>query len=143
MGFTITSKSAAKEQLEWQANLEQNQMGLWWGICHKSTPTRLIGACGLYEWDQDNQNADIGFWLHPDFWRQGIMQEVLPLMIHFGFTQMHLHRIEAEVHTKNIASSELIKRLGFAWEGRRREVAREAQGYADMDYFAILNQREA
>lgn len=53
--------------------------------------------------------------------QQGFMKEALPPIIHYGFTQMLLHRIEALVGGENIASLKLIQQNGFVKEGVLRE----------------------
>ena len=51
---------------------------------------------------------------------------------------MMLHRVECEVEPANLASSRLLRRLGFVYEGRRRQVAYKNGDYVDMDYYALL-----
>ncbi|MCU6435634.1 GNAT family N-acetyltransferase [Undibacterium sp. Jales W-56] len=137
-GISYDSLIATQEQIEWYRHLEQEQTGRWWAICPIAAPDQLIGACGLYEWDKDNHNADLGYWLHPDYWRQGVMQECLRSVLAHVFSTRQLHRIEAEVEPDNDASSDLLLKLGFQFEGRRREVAWKHQRYVDMDYYALL-----
>ena len=48
-----------------------------------------------------NQKAEIGFWLLPKYWGQGIMQEVMPALFQISFTQMNLNRIEGFVDANN------------------------------------------
>ena len=94
----------------------------------------------MYEWDKENNNADLGYWLHPEHWRQGVMQEALVAVLQHAFRQMRLHRVEAEVDPENLASSRVLSKLGFQLEGRRREVAWKNNRYSDMDYYALLGQ---
>ncbi|MFZ6846006.1 GNAT family N-acetyltransferase [Undibacterium sp. RuTC16W] len=137
-GISYDSLVATQEQIEWYRHLETEQTGRWWAISPCGIPDQLIGACGLYEWDKDNHNADLGYWLHPDYWRQGVMQECLRAMLAHAFSAGQLHRVEAEVESTNKASSELLLKLGFQLEGCRREVAWKNQRYVDMHYYGLL-----
>ncbi|ALS33100.1 ribosomal-protein-alanine N-acetyltransferase [Pseudoalteromonas translucida KMM 520] len=73
---------------------------------------QLLGSCGLYKINTDTQTAFIGFELHPDFWQQGIMQEVL-----LGFMAvmpaLQLKHLYAEVSAHNQRSHALLIKLGF------------------------------
>ena len=137
-GISYDSLTATQEQIDWYRRIEQEESGIWWAICPQATPDQLIGACGFYELDRENQNADLGYWLHPDHWRQAVMHECLSVILQYGFQQLRLHRIEAEVEPENKSSSQLLQKLGFALEGRRREVAWKNNRFVDMEYYAIL-----
>lgn len=51
----------------------QNQGGRWVIEYNKD----VIGSCGIYNYNQTLEQAEIGFELHPDYWHQGFMSEVL------------------------------------------------------------------
>ena len=87
-----------------------------WGIVRK-TDNRLMGTCGYHKWAKVHFRAEIGYDLSPDCWGQGYMTEALRAMIHNGFEQMELNRIEALVYINNHRSLQLLQRLGFKPEG--------------------------
>jgi len=82
---------------------------------------RLIGTCTWYEWSQSNRRAGVGYILARRHWGQGIMREVLPAFVRFGFVTMDLNRIEADVDPRNLASLRTLERLGFQRDGYLRE----------------------
>lgn len=45
------------------------------------------------------------------------MSEGLRLVVRFAFTELGLHRLEANIQPANVASLNLVKRLGFRREG--------------------------
>ena len=61
-------------------------------------------------------------------WGQGLMSEVLPMLVRFGFEQLGLHRIEARVEPEHGASVRLLRKLGFTDEGLLRERTLHADG---------------
>jgi len=90
-----------------------NDSGCRWGIFDKAT-NRLIGTCGYHRWRKGVINtAEIGYDLSPAYWGQGVMKEALQEIISFGFTEMGLVIIEAEVEPENGRSINLLKKLGF------------------------------
>jgi ribosomal-protein-alanine N-acetyltransferase len=138
-GISYESEAATQEQIDWYRQMEQNQTGYWWAICEAHAPATLLGSCGIYEIDTYNRNADLGYWLLPEYWGSGIMHECLLSVLRFAFDELHLHRFEAEIEPANIASAKLVQKLGFEWEGRRREVARRDDSFLDLNYYALLS----
>ncbi len=82
----------------------------------------IIGRCGLHNWNQEHQRAELGYALKDTLYMNlGYMSEVVPKIIQFGFEELKLHRIEALVGMNNIASLSLIRKNGFTQEGILRE----------------------
>ena len=138
-GIWYESELATQEQIDWYRCLEKEGTGMWWAICPINQAEQLIGACGIYEVDNYNRNADLGYWLLPAYWGQGVMLECLDKVLQYGFDSMQLHRLEAEVEVENISSSKLLTKLGFEHEGRRRQVSWKRDRFVDLDYYGILN----
>ncbi|MES2104073.1 MAG: GNAT family protein [Pseudomonadota bacterium] len=137
-GISYDSVEAAQAQLDWYRELLEQQTGIWWGICKKELPEELIGACGFYAWDRDNRNTDMGYWLLPEHWGAGCMQESLRAILGHAFQQMSVHRVEAEVEPDNLPSSRLLHRLGFQREGRRRQCEWKNGRFVDLEYYSLL-----
>jgi ribosomal-protein-alanine N-acetyltransferase len=137
-GVTYASKKATQSQMKWYRRILKEQTGIWWAICSAENPTQLLGTCGFYHYDKDNRNADMGYWLHEEFWGQGIMSACLPVMLAYAFSRMHVHRVEAEVEPENFASIALLGKLGFQFEGRRRQCEWKNDHYLDLEYHALL-----
>jgi RimJ/RimL family protein N-acetyltransferase len=49
------------------------------------------------------------------------MQEALKALLDFSFTDLNMHRIEADVDPRNASSAKTLERLGFQREGYLRE----------------------
>jgi ribosomal-protein-alanine N-acetyltransferase len=142
-GLRYDTVEATQDQMDWYREIVQQQTGIWWAISRnpgdqEDTTGDLLGTCGLYDRDTDNQNADIGFWLHPQHWGQGILPQCLPAVLRYGFEQLNLHRIEAEVEPQNLASGKLLRNIGFQFEGTRRQVARRGARFVDLEYYGVL-----
>lgn len=67
------------------------------------------------------------------------MKEALKTIITWGFRDVPLNRIEAQVHPDNTASLALLEALGFWQEGRQREAGYWAGRHHDLLQYALLN----
>lgn len=87
----------------------------------KDTAAPLIGSCTLFNLSEPCRRAEIGYSLARAYWGQGYMHEALMALVSYGFQDMHLNRIEADIDPRNLASEKSLKRLGFRLEGYLRE----------------------
>lgn len=108
-----------------------------WGIAKKEDNV-IIGTCGYSGWNKNRLRAEIGYELLPSYWRQGIMTKALCAAIGYGFEKMQLNRIEATVMLSNIASIELLRKLGFQEEGILKERGFWKGNFHDLKMFALL-----
>ncbi len=100
----------------------EKQGGIRFGIFLKDGG-KLIGTCGFNSWVTERGNrGEIGYDLHQNYWRQGYMYEALKEILQYGFQEMKLHRIEADVDPHNVASQKLLEKIGFTKEGCLRDV---------------------
>jgi len=90
---------------------------IYWAVSLKDNP-KLIGTVCLWNISADGSNAEIGFELLPEFHGRGIMQEVLPAVIKFGFETMKINSISGEVDPLNMKSIKLMKKFGFIYKKR-------------------------
>lgn len=63
------------------------------------------------------QMANLGYWIGPEFARQGFMSEAVNGLVQYAFDTLDLSRIEAACLPKNEASRGLLERCGFKYEG--------------------------
>ncbi len=90
--------------------------GIRWGIQRKDDQ-KVIGTIGFHAWVHKHKRAEIGYEIHPDYWRNGYTHEALLKIISYGFEEMRLTRIGAVVFTENEASNKLLTKIGFQKEG--------------------------
>lgn len=119
-GVRYATREATREQMAWFAHIEAEGTGRWWAICPRGQPDQLMGAVGLNDLVVAHRRAEIGYWLLPEHWGQGLAAECAVAMIAHAFGAMGLYRLAAEVDLPNHASRRLLQRLGFREEGVRR-----------------------
>jgi ribosomal-protein-alanine N-acetyltransferase len=98
----------------------------------------LIGECSLFNLVEQSRRAEIGYVLAPGAWGQGYMAEALISLLRFGFSQLGLNRVEADIDPRNGASARSLERLGFKNEGHLRERWIVAGEVSDTDLYGLL-----
>ena len=81
----------------------------------------VIGTCTLYALDRQSRRADCGYVLLPSAWGKGYASEAMAALLDWGFDELDLHRVEADIDPRNLASARMLERLGFKHEGHLRE----------------------
>ena len=92
-----------------------------WGITFLNDPSAIIGTICLWNFKIESYRTEIGYLLHPDHWRKGIMKEAITSVVDYGFSVLGLHSIEALLSPENIASSSVLESTGFEKEGHLKE----------------------
>ena len=138
---TMQSLGQAKALVATRAGLFGKEVGIRWAICLRKNEDRAIGSCGCYRLNKVFRSIEIGYELHPAFWRQGIMTEALTAMLDFCFSDgffFRLNRVEALTEVENGASARLLVKLGFVEEGIRREYGYWKDHHHDVRAFSLL-----
>ena len=135
---TLIHRHDAVELVERFRRRFDNSIGLRWAIVRRESPDLVLGTCGYNIWIQPSARAVLGYDLGRRHWRQGIMSLALSAVLGFGFEQMALNRVEALVFTENVASRQLLEKLGFAGDGVLREYERVGGRFVDMAMYSLL-----
>ena len=117
--------------------LESND-GITWGIFTKEKPTKLIGTVGFWQMQKEHYRAEIGYMLHPSLQGKGFMQEAIAEVLHYGFSVMQLHSVEANVNPDNNASKKLLSKLGFVQEAYFKENYFANGRFVDSAIYSLL-----
>ena len=124
--------------MTWYENLEKSGSGMWWAIRLKDT-NQFCGAIGFNDYQKEHNKAELGFWLMPEHWGKGLIQESASSIVNYLFKELKLHRLEAYVEVQNENSSKALKKLGFDFEGRLIDCEMKHGRYISVDLFAKLN----
>ena len=128
------ARALVKTFREWRT---QPNPGVRWKI-QRTGETPLLGTCGLFHWNRRWQKCVVGFELAREAQGQGYMGEALATVFDWGFANMALNRIEAQVHPENAASQRVLGRLGFVEEGRLRQGGYWGQRFHDLVQLGLL-----
>ena len=112
--------------------------GINWCITLKDNPKKVMGNIGIWQLKKEDYRGEIGYMLHPDFWRKGIMQEAVEAVINFGFNQMQLHSLEAKINPSNSASAMLLEKNNFIKEAHFKEDCFWEGEFSDTVVYSLL-----
>ena len=85
-----------------------------------------------------SQSASLGYWIGEKYSRNGYMKEALKLLIPSLFVDLRLNRIEAATLEENIASKNLLKKIGFKKEGVLRKYLKINGNWRDHILYGLL-----
>lgn len=90
----------------------KEKKGITWMIYDKEA-RQNIGSICLWNFDFENNVAEIGYELAPEFQGNGFMQEALSKVINFGFNELNLQTIEAFTDQNNQSSINVLLKYNF------------------------------
>jgi len=111
--------------------------GLTLAIARREEPKQLIGTVSLRRYTRD-QRAELGYWLGVDSWGSGLATEAADALVEFGFRELELSRIYAQVLEGNDASCRVLEKLGMISEGIRRRHVRKGKRMLDVSLYGLL-----
>jgi ribosomal-protein-alanine N-acetyltransferase len=123
---------------EAQRNAEQRRSFLF--LLRLRDDQRMIGSVSLSNIVYGAfLSCHLGYKLDADFTGRGLMREALNEVIRFAFTDLGLHRIEANIMPANQSSRNLVRSLGFRSEGKSPEYLRINGSWEEHEHFVVLN----
>lgn len=124
------SLNLIKEALHRLADTGGFDAGLWY-------EGRLAGVIGLWV-SRGTQTAEIGYWIGEEFLGKGLVTISCKAALRHAFNDLDMNRIELVTAAENEPSRALADRLGFQYEGTRREAAVLPSGRADLALYSLL-----
>lgn len=134
----MTSVAEADETIAWAAALLDAGGGVRWAI--RDRAGGFAGTIGFNSLVRERgSRGEIGYDVVRPRWRQGVMGEVLPVVLDHAFGTVGLHRVEAMVTPGNQASVRLLTAHGFRLEGLLRDHGHWRGRFWDQQLFARLS----
>ncbi len=85
-----------------------------------------------------SQSASLGYWIGKQHSKKGYMKEALDVLIPSLFLDLQLNRIEAATLENNLASKNLLNKIGFRKEGKLRKYLKINGEWQDHDLYSLL-----
>ena len=85
---------------------------IFWAMQLKET-NQIIGTIVYHNINAENNYAEIGYELNPDFQNEGFMSEAMNTVLEYGKSILKLKTVEAFTHKNNTASITLLKKHQF------------------------------
>ncbi|MFT5257366.1 MAG: ribosomal-protein-alanine N-acetyltransferase [Arenicella sp.] len=117
----LNNLSEARAFIDSISNSVANNTSIFWVLESKDT-AELLGTVGLRNFDIEEDSAEIGYDMHPDFQENGYMSEAFEAILEFSAQQMDLKFIEAFTYKDNNASVALLEKYNFELQPDRKDV---------------------
>lgn len=100
---------------------------------------KMIGTCDF--WPVTGEGIyEMGYVLNPKYWNQGIMSEAGSKILDFAFNKYGVRRMELNHIEGNLSSQKVALKLGFIYEGRKRQAQKFEGVYKDLLYYGLLKE---
>ena len=119
-----------------QDKIETNQ-GINWAVTLKGN-NKLLGIVGHYRIKWEHFRSEIGYMLLPEFHGQGIITEVVKLLIDYGFNEMKMHSLEAIIDPRNTASARVLEKNNFVKEAHLIENEFHNGEFLDTAIYSLI-----
>lgn len=133
--FTVSTQ---KKYLAYDCNsfLEGSLVPLWITL---KDDNKIIGRVSFFNFAYGGMmSCACGYHLDKDHTGKGYMTEALKSAMAFVFDEYKMHRIEAFIVPENEPSLNLVKRVGFHYEGKRNSYMHINGRYRDHEAFYML-----
>ncbi len=128
-----------KDEINYLEEFSKNN-DIIFGIVRKEND-ELIGSCSFTHVDYMTQCAELGIIIgDPDSRGKGYGQEVVKMLLEYGFNTLNFHSIYLTVYTFNEDAIACYKKVGFKEIGKRREAGYINGKRCDILYMDILKE---
>lgn len=111
--------------------------GVTFAVTLPDDPDMLLGTVSLRRYVRDRR-AELGYWLAYPAWGHGFATEAAQAAVDFGFRELGLARVYAQVLAGNRASLGVADKLGMVNEGIKRQHVSKAQRLHDVVLYGLL-----
>jgi ribosomal-protein-alanine N-acetyltransferase len=111
--------------------------GVTFAVARHDDVDRLLGTVSLRCYVRD-QRAELGYWLAAPAWGHGYATEAARAAVAFGFRELGLARVYAQVIADNRASLAVLDKLGMVNEGVKRQHVHKARRLHDVVLYGML-----
>ena len=133
----LVERSEADELIAAFHTYYQIRQGIRWGIILKDTE-ELIGSIGLNNMKLRVKRSEIGYELHPDYWKKGYISEAMAGVLRYAFEELGIFRMAAITFPQNEKSNGLLLKMGFELEGKLRGYLFQGEKSHDALVFSLL-----
>jgi ribosomal-protein-alanine N-acetyltransferase len=108
----------------------------FWGLTLKGTDY-VVGTLCIWNFEEGQGKAEIGYELHPDYHHKGIMREALAEVMAFIKNHRYLLLVDAITHIANEPSKRLLNDFAFKLLGRAIDIEPEIEEGPEMILYRL------
>jgi [ribosomal protein S5]-alanine N-acetyltransferase len=95
----------------------------------------FVGTVNLI-FNRRDDSAELGYWIGKPYWGRGFASLAARRMLDFGFAELGLNRIYAQVMARNPSSARVLEKAGLRYEGLLRGSIKKWGVYEDVLMYA-------
>src|SRR5512138_194844 len=99
---------------------------------------KTIGAVSLRH--AEPGNWELGYWLAPGHWGQGLAAEAAQAMVVYGFEKLDAEALTSGHFADNPASGRVLEKAGFRANGIARQWSEARQDFVDANRFLLTRE---
>ena len=103
---------------------------------------QAVGAISINKIKQEHK-AEIGYWLGEKYQGKGIMTQAIKEITKYGFKELKLRRIYAQVFPFNEGSKKVLEKNGYKFEGTLKKGVKKNGKFFDCCIFAKTRNKKA
>lgn len=128
------------ESLEtlWQQDLQQKAPRTSYLYCICNAAGEPVGFTGLQDLNLIYGSGVVFVFIEKNYRRIGLALRATALLLDLAFEQLRMHRVTTYVHSDNLPSVDMIRRIGFVDEGCLRESCFFDGKYHDVNLVGLL-----
>lgn len=119
MVIPLQQEPDAQKVVDMFRRVYREQTGLRWVISLEGEE-EAIGIIGFHAYTHGHKGS-IVYAINPQHWGKGYITEAIQAITQYGFENLGLKRIDAEVLPGNTASEKVLEKNGFQHEGFLRQ----------------------
>lgn len=132
-----------KERLEWDVEQAENGRSFRFLLVQPRHPGKAVGLVGLNEIVRGAfQSCFLSYKIDHTLWSRGYGTEAIAAATGWGFRTLGLHRIEASIMPRNLASRRAAEKAGYAEEGLSRHYLKINGRWEDHLHLVRLNEED-
>ena len=103
-----------EDDARWWIGTGQHTGGMAWALCRDDVPW---GGAGVHpQTGFQRCNVELGWWLHPDHWGQGVVPAAAVHLVEQAFALPEVTRVFAPIHAGNDRSVRVAEKVGMRLE---------------------------
>lgn len=129
------TEATARTWLENNTEKLATGRSLTWAV---ADPVTDLVLASVEVFGVNDDDAEVGYWTHPDARGRGVMRAAVPLVTGWAFAELGLRRVRSFAAVDNTASRHVIEASGFTQTGEERLGTVVRDGLADLALYDVL-----
>ncbi len=132
---------SSAEQERWYENIVLKDPSVRMFAIVRFADGALLGACGLCYINWVDRSADLSIYIGTDdlYIDDKLAPDAASALIDYGFNELGLHRVWAEIYSIDERKQEFFHKLGFTLDGRHRQTHWTGGGWVDSLFYGLLS----